>query len=236
MNTSERSTKYRFWSTLGRKIVTGITGIGLVIFIIEHLIGNLLLLSSNPHYYNAYAYNLLSWGVLLYTIEIILLLFFLFHIAGGVSVYLRKRHARPQKYVKYQSIGKPSRQTISSKTMIWTGILLIIFIIFHLITFKYNPSLSTEYVTMVDGHKAHDFYHLVYNTFQSPWMTLWYVIIMILLGYHLRHGFWSMFQSLGAMNTRLIPVIYTLGVVIAILIAFGFLIIPIWIHFAGGMA
>jgi succinate dehydrogenase / fumarate reductase cytochrome b subunit len=235
MSATERASKFRAWSTLGRKIITGITAMGLVIFIIEHLIGNLLLLSPNPEYYNAYAYDLMSWGVFLYIIEIGLLLFFLFHIAAGTAVYLRKRQARPNKYMKYQSTGGSSRQTISSKTMIWTGLLLLIFIVFHLITFKYNPNLATKYVTMIDGHKAHDFYHLVYDTFASGWITLWYVIIMVLLGYHLRHGFWSMFQSLGAMKPKMTPIIYSIGVALAIIIAFGFVIIPIWIHF-GGMA
>lgn len=235
MSATERVSKFRAWSTLGRKLITGITAMGLVIFIIEHLIGNILLLSPNPELYNAYAYDLMSWGVFLYILEIGLLLFFLLHIIAGITVYLRKRQARPSKYVKYQSTGGNSRQSISSKTMIWTGILLFIFIVFHLITFKYNPALATKYVTMIDGHEAHDFYHLVYNTFANPWITLWYVIIMILLGYHLRHGFWSMFQSLGAMKPSMTPVIYSIGVAIAIIIAFGFLIIPIWIHF-GGMA
>lgn len=235
MSATERVTKFRAWSTLGRKIITGITAMGLVIFITEHLIGNLLLLSPNPIYYNTYAYDLMSWGVFLYIIEIGLLLFFLFHIAAGTAVYLRKRQARPNKYVKYQSTGGSSRQTISSRTMIWTGILLLIFIVFHLITFKYNPSLATKYAIMINGHHAHDFYHLVYHTFANPWITLWYAIIMVLLGYHLRHGFWSMFQSLGAMKPGMTPVIYSIGVIIAIIIAFGFLIIPIWIHF-GGMA
>ena len=183
MSATERVSKFRAWSTLGRKLITGITAMALVIFIIEHLIGNILLLSPNPEYYNAYAYDLMSWGVLLYILEIGLSLFFLLHIAAGTAVYLRKRQ-RGSKYVKYQSTGGNSRQTFSSKTMIWTGILLFIFIVFHLITFKYNPSLATKYVTVIDGHHAHDFYHLVYDTFANPWITLWYVIIMVLLGYH----------------------------------------------------
>jgi len=168
MSATERVSKFRAWSTLGRKIITGITAMGLVIFIIEHLIGNILLLSPNPELYNAYAYDLMSWGVFLYILEIGLLLFFLLHIIAGTTVYLKKRQARPNKYVKYQSTGGNSRQSISSKTMIWTGILLFIFIVFHLITFKYNPALATKYVTMIDGHELYDFYRLVYNTFANP--------------------------------------------------------------------
>jgi succinate dehydrogenase / fumarate reductase, cytochrome b subunit len=220
-----------FSSPVGKKVLTGITGLGLTLFVLMHVSGNLSYFKSSDAY-NAYSHFLLSLGPLLYAVELGLVAFFVIHAVLGIRIYLGKRRARPQGYKAYASKGKPSMQTLSSRSMIVTGILLLLFLVIHIKTFKYG----TYYETVVDGVPMRDIARLLTETFQSPLYTFGYVAIMLLLGVHLRHGFWSAFQSLGAMNPRLTPVVYGLGVVIAFLIAFGFLVLPLWIFFSGGNA
>lgn len=231
MSKEKKSSPSFLTSTVGRKIITGITGIGLCIFIILHLAGNLTLLSSNPDSFNEYAHFLNSWGWFLDVLEIILLAFFVFHIVMGISVWLRKKKARPQGYIKYQSAGRKSRQTLSSRSMIITGIVLLVFLIIHLAMFEYGPGIAQGYVTTINGIKMRDLHRVVVQAFTNPWWVIFYVAVMVFLGYHLRHGFWSMFQSLGALKPKWTPLIYTIGVIFAIIMAVGFLFIPIFIYF-----
>ncbi len=231
MSSKEKSSSSVVWSTIGKKLINGLTAVGLVVFILIHLLGNLSLFAGS-NTFNEYSHFLMSKPEFIYPIEIILLLFFVFHIIMGISVYLQKKKARPQGYYMYKSAGKPSKQTMSSKTMILTGIILLVFLVIHLIQFKYGP----EYMTTINGQHVRDIHRVVANTFANPWWVLFYVIVMVLLGYHLRHGFWSMFQSLGAMKPKYTPVVYTIGVIFAIIIAVGFIILPIWMYFSGGGA
>ena len=120
--------------------------------------------------------------------------------------------------------------------MIITGIILAVFITYHVITFKYGPGVSDGYVTNINGVEMRDLYRLVVESFQNVYIMLGYVICMILLGFHLRHGFWSAFQSLGVQHKRLVPLIYGVGILLAFVLAIGFLFIPIYIYFTGGAA
>lgn len=222
-------------SPVGRKILTGITGLALVLFIIVHLMGNLTLFRS-PDAFNAYSNFLHEMGWLLYVAEAGLLLFFLVHVYTGISIWWRKRKARPEPYVKYDSRGGTSKQTFSSRTMIVSGLILLAFTIVHLNTFKFGAGFSGEadYVTVVDGQEMRNLSKLVFETFQNEFYVIGYVGVMLLLGFHLRHGIWSAFQSLGAINKKLSLMIYTIGGVFAFIIALGFLVLPIWIYFTGG--
>lgn len=238
-------------SPVGKKVLTGITGIALVLFVILHMIGNLGYFEGGGAY-NLYSDFLLSTGPLLIVIEVILLIAFLLHAYLGLTVYLGKRRARRQGYSKYESAGRPSLQTVSSRSMIFTGIVLFLFTIIHLISFKYGPGIEEGYIadattgtTLVQGESLgadaveqvgevtyiRDLRRLVTERFQSPWYTFGYLAVMILLGLHLRHGIWSAFQSLGTMNPRLTPLVYTIGVILAILIAVGFFVLPLYIFF-----
>lgn len=218
-------------SPVGKKILTGITGIGLVIFIIEHMTANLSYFSTEPNAYNRYADFLMGLGPLIYTLEIGLLIFFVVHAVVGINIYLKKRKARTSKYAEYRSVGKPSMQTFSSRTMIYTGIVLLVFLVIHLWSFKFGPGVEEGYVVTVDGEPIRDLQRLMEEKFNEPLYAFGYPIVMILLGFHLRHGIWSAFQSLGAMNPRLTPVVYTIGTIVAILVALGFLILPLYIYF-----
>jgi len=223
-----------FWSSLGRKIVTAMTGLGLYLYIILHLAGNLTLFTRNPSIFNRYAHFLESLGWLVVAIELGLLAFFLFHIIGGVLVYIEKLRARPNGYVNTKSSGPPSHKTVSSTTMIWTGLVIAVFATLHVITFKYGPGIEHGYVTVINGVQMRDLYRLVVEVFSNKWYVIWYVAAMIFLWFHLRHAFWSAFQSLGMNNAILTPIFYGAGVTLAILLALGFLVLPVFIYFTGG--
>lgn len=224
-----------FSSPIGRKLLTGITGLGLTFFVLMHMSGNLILLFKGEAAYNEYSHTLISLGPILYTIEIGLLLFFIIHAVLGVKIYLGKKRARPRNYEAYQSAGEPSRQSLSSRTMIFTGVILLGFLVIHLISFKYGPggpgNAHPDYLTTVNGVEMRDMAKLVLVKFQSPLYTFGYVAVMLLLAFHLRHGVWSALQSLGAMNPKMTPVTYTLGGLFGLLIGLGFLVLPVAIFF-----
>lgn len=223
MASSKLLTFYR--SQVGRKFVTGITGIALMLFVTGHLVGNLLLLGDGTAF-NLYGHKLESLGVLLYIIELTLTLILLFHAYIGISIAMEKRRARPQNYEKHVSRGHESRMSASSKSMIWSGLLLLVFIVFHVITMKYGP----RYEVMIDGIVVRDLYTLTVETFKNPLYVIGYVVIMALLWMHLRHGFWSAVQSLTLMSPKNEQSIRLFGKVYATALGFGFLFLPIWIY------
>jgi len=227
-------------SPVGKKVLTGITGLALVGFVIEHMLGNLALMFEGSDAYNEYAHFLEGLGPVLYLLEAGLLAFFVFHIVLGISIYLGKRRARPTEYRRYQSAGKPSMQSASSRSMIITGVIMLVFLVIHLWSFKFGPggpgNADPAYLTTVNGVEMRNLSKLVLHKFSNPLYAFGYPVVMLLLGVHLRHGIWSAFQSLGATNPRMTPVIYTIGGILAVLIAFGFLILPLWVYFGGGAA
>ena len=218
-------------SPVGRKVLTGATGIGLVAFVIAHMIGNLSYLPG-PEAYNGYAHKLLSLGWIFYTIEILLALCFLLHAIIGISIQIRRWQARPVGYKMYKSAGKPSRSGYSARSMIFTGIILLGFLILHLISFKYGPGAAEGYTATLDnGESVRDLHRLMTEKFKEPLYAFGYPIIMILLGMHMRHGVWSALQSLGMMSRRLSPYLYALAAILGVFVAVGFLFVPLYIYF-----
>ncbi|MBD3233727.1 MAG: succinate dehydrogenase [candidate division Zixibacteria bacterium] len=224
------------WSSMGRKVISALTGLGLFIFLIFHLLGNLQLLYDNPQPFNEYSHFLISLGGALYIIEIALLLSFVFHAIMGIAVWIGKKKARPGSYEKVEDAGAPSRKTISSKTMIYTGIITLAFLIFHIVTFKYGPGIDDGYVAKAGDTVMRDLYRLVIEYFNKTWVVILYVVCMVLLGFHLRHAVWSAFQSLGISQSRLLTFLFRIALVAGIIIGFGYLLIPLWIYFNGGAA
>ena len=223
-----------------------LSGLGLVLFTFTHLLGNLFLFDSTGRSFNKYAESLHNLGLLLIVAEVGLVATFLIHIFAAINLTFLKRKARPVGYEVVQSKEGPSMGNISSRNMIITGLVLLVFLVVHLIQFKFGPGVEEGYVTTVwqkgqadsmghtpavHGQEARDLYRLVVEKFQNPWIAFGYVAVMIFLGFHLRHGFWSAFQSLGLMNPKLKYPVYGLGIFIALLLAIGFLSIPVWIYF-----
>ncbi|MGK7894485.1 MAG: succinate dehydrogenase cytochrome b subunit [Xenococcus sp. (in: cyanobacteria)] len=215
-----------FYSTVGKKIISGITGLGLTLFVAFHMLGNLVLFSS-PDAYNQLAHLIHSSGVLLLLVELGLLLTVIVHAWLGIAIRIKSEKARPIKYQMLKSAGEPSKNSLSSRSMIITGLVLLVFLISHLASFKFG----TYYQTSVDGVVMRDLARLVIETFRNPFYTFGYLGVMIFLGFHLRHGFWSAWQSLGILRSPWSSLVYTIALVFALLIAIGFLVLPLAIFF-----
>ena len=213
-------------SPVGRKVLTGVTGIGLVLFVIAHMAGNLSYLFG-PDAYNLYAHKLMSLGAVFYGIEILLAICFLLHAYLGIVITIRNRRARPQGYKHYRSAGRPSRLTASSRTMIITGVIILIFLVLHLNSFKFG----TYYTVEINGVEMRDLYRLMSEKFQDPLYAFGYPVVMVLLGLHLRHGVWSAFQSLTLTSRKLSVALYPLGLILGIGVAIGFIVVPLYIYF-----
>lgn len=216
-------------SQVGRKILTGITGLLLVFFIIFHLAGNLAIFGEADAM-NRYSMFLHDFGPLLWVARIGLLIAVILHAYIGISIWLNKRKARPQNYEVYSSKGGPSKQSLSSRSMALTGIVLLVFLVIHINTF----ALGDTGTVTIDGQQTHDIKDLVIETFQNPVYAFGYTIVMLLLGAHLGHGIWSAFVSLTMRSNKFSATVYSIGVVLAVLLAVGFLVIPLYIFFGGG--
>ncbi|HYW36339.1 MAG TPA: succinate dehydrogenase cytochrome b subunit [Balneolaceae bacterium] len=217
-------------SQVGRKVLSSLTGFGLIIYIMLHLAGNLTIFGG-PHAFNLYAHGLHNLGWFLHALEIILAIFIVLHAYIGISVWLKRQKSRPKGYKKYQSKGKGSHQNWASKTMMYTGLIILAFIVWHLLQFRFGHPGTT----MAHGKQVEDLKALVIAAFHKPWIAFAYVFAMIALGFHLSHGLWSAFTSLSMKRRKLSKFIYGFGFFFAVIIAAGFIIIPMYIFFAGGV-
>ncbi len=218
-------------STVGKKVIMAITGIGLMLFLVVHLIGNLLLfVPDGGESFNKYGAALKSMGPFLYVIRGGLLAFFLFHIVAAIQVYASKKRARTGRYAVESSKGGPSKLSVASKSMIVTGVVLLVFVPLHIWMFGMNKGAPPPTV-MIDGAELKDIYTMVATSFNQLGIVVFYVGTMLFLGFHLRHGFWSALQSLGAMSPKWTPAIYTAGFVFALLLAGGFVVLPLYFYF-----
>jgi succinate dehydrogenase / fumarate reductase, cytochrome b subunit len=218
------------WSSLGKKYLTGATGILLVIYIIGHLVGNLTLLIG-PHAFNEYAHFLenLAFGTFVIAFEIALITVFLLHMLYGVAVALvDKPRARPVKYAELRNAGGASHKGLASRSMIITGIVLIVFVVWHVWHFKFGERGIFQ---GEGGRELGDLHGVVVAAFKTPWIVAVYVAVMILLGLHLRHGFWSMFQSLGLTGPRSLNALARFSLGFAIVWAGGFVLLPLYVYF-----
>src|SRR5947209_794518 len=213
-----------FSSSVGTKILIGATGLALFLYLIIHIAGNLMVFLG-PAAFNKYAYTL-EGNPLLPIVEIGLLLIFLLHVYKTVTMYVANQRSRPIGYVKKKYAGSPSRKSIASSTMIFSGLWLFIFVIIHVKAFRYG----VEHPWPAGGR---DLYRLELENFASPLMVAFYVVSMIVVGSHLWHGISSAFQSLGADQPRWTPRVLVFGKVMAVTIAGGFIAIALWAHFAG---
>ena len=216
------------WSSVGKKVITGLTGLALFGFVVVHLVGNFTLFIG-PGAFNAYAHFLETavHGWLIYAFEAALIPIFLFHMISAFTVaWTDRRAARDVGYKTLKDAGGKSRKTFSSTTMLYTGILIIIFVVGHIFLFKF-----ADHEIGADGVK--NLYKTVVTAFKGIGFTAFTVVVMTLLGFHLRHGIWSAFQSLGLANDKYLPILEKLALVFSILLAIGFILIPIILFLTG---
>jgi succinate dehydrogenase / fumarate reductase cytochrome b subunit len=212
-----------FATSVGTKLLIGVTGIALFLYLLIHIAGNLMVFGG-PAVFNKYAYTL-EGNPLIPIVEIGLLLIFLLHVYKTVRMFLDNQQARPVAYVQKKYAGRPSRKSLASSTMIASGLWLFAFIIVHVRAFRYG----TEYEWPAGGR---DLYRLEMENFSSPLIVGFYVVSMIVVGSHLWHGVSSAFQSLGVDHPRVTPKLLVAGKLLAVLIAAGFIVIAAWAYLA----
>ena len=217
-------------SSVGKKFLMAITGLAWVFFLITHLLGNLALYRADGTPFNEYADNMASFGWILYVAEIGLVVLLVGHVITAVKLSLLNSRARPTRYLVESSKGGPSKKNVSSTTMIFTGLLILGFLIWHVLQFKFGPSIPEGYISQVKDKDVRDLHRLVVEVFQNPIWVGFYVVCMIVMGLHVRHGFYSAFQTIGVAGNKISKTTRTLGLVLSIVLAVGFLFIPIWIY------
>jgi succinate dehydrogenase / fumarate reductase cytochrome b subunit len=206
-----------FWqSTNGKKAVMAVTGVILFLFVIGHLAGNLQVFDG-PARINAYGHFLKNLGELLWIARGVLILCVVLHIVATVQLWNRNRQARPVAYAVKKSVAS----NYADRTMYWSGPIILAFVILHILEFTTGNLHPRS--TFADG----DIYSNVVSGFQVWYISAWYIFSMILLGFHLRHGLWSMFQSVGLNHPRHTPVLQRAAFWIALLIVLGYISIPI---------
>jgi succinate dehydrogenase / fumarate reductase cytochrome b subunit len=212
-------------SSVGKKQIMALTGLGLSLFTIAHLTGNFLLFVG-PEAFNAYGYKLTSTP-LIYVAEAGLLGMLLAHMGLAIRLTIENNAARPEKYFMKVKTGRGAG--FASSTMIYTGFIIFLFIVTHLLHFKFGAYYEFE----LDGVAVRDLYRLVMEGFQNPLCVTWYIISMIAVGIHLSHGIQSTFQSFGVNHPKYTPIIKKIGCFLAFAIAIGFSSIPLWAYFQG---
>jgi len=212
-------------SSVGSKILIALTGLALAIFLIGHLAGNLLFLIG-PDAFNHYGHTLTS-NPLVYVAEAGLIGVFLLHIVKTVAGVLANRAARPERYAKRawaKTKNSVSRKSWSSTTMIVTGTITLLFVVTHLMTFKFGTVYTTP-----EGIR--DIYRLQVEIFSSPVYVTFYLVAMFIIFSHLWHGLSSAAQSMGVDHPAWTPRILVVGRLLSAAIAGGFFIIPIFTFF-----
>jgi len=200
-------------SSIGKKLMMAVTGLGFCGFLATHLAGNLTIYGGEDAF-NSYAAHLHSLGPLVTVFELGLLTFALVHVITGLTLFLGNLKARPTRYAVNKSAGG---RTLGSATMPYTGIILLAFVIFHLMNFHFVDKTNTTIFNIVSG------------AFSKPGYVAIYIAAMVVAAIHVSHGFWSAFQTIGANHPKYMPAIRTLGILFAVIVGIGFGFLPIYI-------
>jgi len=200
-------------TAVGKKLLMAVTGLSFCGFLGAHLAGNLTLYGGADAF-NSYAEHLHSLGPLLTVAELGLLALFVVHVLTGLVLFFQNLKARPQRYAVDRCAGG---RTLGSRTMPYTGLLILLFIIYHLMNFHFVDKSGTTIFAIVAG------------TFASPVHMVLYIAAMVVVALHVSHGFWSLFQTLGANHPKYMPAIKVLGLLFALVVAVGFGFIPIYV-------
>ena len=214
-----------FKSSLGKKYVMAASGAVLFLFVLGHLAGNLQVFLG-PEAINRYGHFLQSNPELIWPARLFLILMVLLHLWSAARLSLENKAARPVAYAEYQ----PVSSTYASRTMLMSGTIIFIFIIYHLLHFTaqvaYINATGRNFVDFVDPEKRHDIFKMMVVGFNNPWVAGFYILGMALLCLHLSHGVSGMFQSLGWKNEAYRPWLDTGARVLAVLIFLGYSSIP----------
>lgn len=212
------------FSSIGKKTIVALTGIILVLFAIGHLGGNLTFFLG-PDWINAYGVHLRELGPLLWVARIGLLVAVGLHIFFTMLLWKENQAARPSKY----QVNSRVQSSIGVRTMRMTGLIIFGFVVFHLAQFTWlfvDPGYAGYHYDL-HGQEVHNIFRMLVAGFSNPIVSIFYVLSLALLAFHLSHGIGSLFQTLGITNKRLRPVFEIAGKIIAWGLFIGFSSIPI---------
>jgi succinate dehydrogenase / fumarate reductase cytochrome b subunit len=202
---------YAIGSSVGKKLLMALTGLAFIGFLAAHLAGNFAIYAGKTAF-NGYAEKLQALGPLLTFFRAGLIVFALVHVTTGLVLFIQNRNARPVSYTAYASAGG---RTLSSRTMPYTGLVILCFVVFHLFHFTW---VDKSTVTIFD---------LVTAEFNRPAVTALYSVLMVVVALHVRHGFWSAFQTMGANHPKYMPTLSAVSLVAGWAFAAGFGLLPI---------
>jgi len=214
-------------STVGRKTVMGVSGLMMVLFVIAHLLGNTSLFAG-PNGINAYAAKLHELAPFVWIYRLVMIVLFSLHVFYGIQLTLENNRARSMDYAVRKSLSA----TFAGKSMIWTGVIVGVFLVYHLLQFTFqvtNPQISAMRNADLLGRP--DVFHMVVLSFRKDPVSLAYMVALGALGFHLAHGIQSFFQTLGLTNEITFPLIVRSGKLAALIIFLGYIAIPITIFF-----
>jgi succinate dehydrogenase / fumarate reductase cytochrome b subunit len=216
-----------FSSTLGRKLVMALTGLFLILFLAVHLAGNLQLLKSDEgRAFNIYTHFMTS-NPLIKVISYVNYTFILLHVIWAIILSSRNRAARG---LQGYAVSKNSSHW-TSRNMGILGTFILIFLVIHLKGFWYEMHWGEIKPVNYDGVDYKNLYAVVDKTYEQVWYVAIYVVSMLLLAFHLYHGFGSAFQTLGLNHVKYNPVIRFVGVAFAVVVPALFAWIPLYMFF-----
>lgn len=208
-----------------------VTGLLLFGFVVSHLVGNLQLLQG-PDAINGYAKWLHDKGPLLWVARIGLLAVFVLHIVTAIRLSQANKAARPVAYAKPNTV----QATMASRSMLWSGLSLLVFVIYHLMHFTFGVTNPEHHALKAQGAEGHDVYAMVTASFNVPAIAIAYAAFQVVLFMHLCHGVQSMAQTIGLHHARYTPMIKTVSFLVALAIAGGnaLLALSVMLGLAGG--
>lgn len=216
-------------SSLGKKVVMSLTGIFLILFLVVHLSGNLqLLYGDQGQAFNTYA-DFMQHNPLIQTVSLLLYFFIILHAVQGLVIYFQNKSARGNEgYRKF----KPQGKSWASRQMAILGTLVLAFLFLHMGDFWYTMKFGDPEMITYAGvaEPVQDLYKEVQITFSNIWFVIAYLVGLTALAFHLWHGFWSAFQTLGIQHDKYTPLIKTIGYIFSIVVPIGFAIIPITMY------
>jgi len=208
--------------SIGRKAVVAVTGLCMVLFVVVHLLGNSTIFAG-PDGINAYAEKLHGLGPFVWAFRLVILCLLALHVIFAVLLTLENRAANPDKY----AVKKMLKANFASETMIWTGLLLLAFLVYHLLQFTVR--ITPDIVLGNDAKNRVDVFTMVFTSFRITPIALVYVAAMVTLFLHLSHGIQSIFQSIGLNNDKTMPQFSALGKVLSAIFLVGYSAIPVLI-------
>ncbi|MGZ3668404.1 MAG: succinate dehydrogenase cytochrome b subunit [Bdellovibrionota bacterium] len=213
-------------SSIGKKQLMALTGLGWCGFVLSHMAGNLLYLVG-PAEFNNYGNNITGNKEIYYAIEAGLVTMLVLHILFAAAIVIQNRRARPIGYKVGQSGSDKTSASLASRTMALSGILILCFIVLHLIHFRFGPVYPFQY----KGQEIRDLSRVMQEVFFQGGAVAFYLFCLFVLSFHLRHALWSSLQTLGWIPGGKEPAIRKLSSAFGILVCLGFAVNPIYIYF-----